>query len=151
MQLKHQILREEVYSPSLPVCLDYRLDDRVLVHLDSFKINPTYNSDGLINCLRQPGQLHNQLPKSMREKFNPLIKFCCTWTVSAAKTKSIGLSADALVPRFLLATKTVSTWHKTSHPSIGTWYRLDIFILTRGYSSIYQDWQKAQHRDTDSN
>jgi hypothetical protein len=53
MELKHQSLREEVYSPSLPVRLDYGLDDRVLVHLDSFKINPTYNSDGLINCLRQ--------------------------------------------------------------------------------------------------
>jgi len=40
----------------------------------------------------------------MREKYNLLIKFCCTRTVPADKTKSIGLPADALVPCFLLAT-----------------------------------------------
>jgi hypothetical protein len=44
----------------------------------------------------------------MREEFNPLIKSCATRTNPAAKTKSIGLQADALVPCFLLATKTVS-------------------------------------------
>ena len=38
----------------------------------------------------------------MREEFNPLIKFCCTRPDSyrddpAAKTKSIGLQADAQV------------------------------------------------------
>jgi hypothetical protein len=32
------------------------------------------NSDGLINWLRQPGLIHNQPQKTMREKFNPLIK-----------------------------------------------------------------------------
>jgi hypothetical protein len=40
-----------------------------------------YNSDGLLNCLPQPGLLLNPPPKSMREKFNPLIKFCATRTV----------------------------------------------------------------------
>jgi hypothetical protein len=33
----------------------------------------------------------------MREEFNPLIKFCGTWTDPAAETKSIGLQADARV------------------------------------------------------
>jgi len=33
---------------------DLGLDDKVLIHIDSFKINPTYNTDGIINCLRQP-------------------------------------------------------------------------------------------------
>jgi hypothetical protein len=33
----------------------------------------------------------------MRGKFNQLIKSCGTWTVPAAKTKSIGLQADAQV------------------------------------------------------
>jgi hypothetical protein len=33
----------------------------------------------------------------MREKFNPFIKFYGTWTIPAAKTKSIGLQADARV------------------------------------------------------
>ena len=27
-----------------------------------------YNKDGIINCLQQPGQLSNQLQKSMRSK-----------------------------------------------------------------------------------
>jgi hypothetical protein len=43
----------------------------------------------------------------MKEEFNPLIKSCATRTVAVAKTKSIGLPADALVPCFLLATWTV--------------------------------------------
>jgi hypothetical protein len=58
---------------------------------------PKHNSDGLINCLPQPGQLHNQLPKSMRVKLLQLIKFCGTLTVPAAETKSVGLRADARV------------------------------------------------------
>jgi hypothetical protein len=32
-----------------------------------------------------------------------------------------------------------------------TWYRLDIFIVTRDFSPIYQDWQKPRHRDADTN
>jgi hypothetical protein len=43
---------------------------------DSFKIAPAPNSDGLINCLRQPGQLQSQPLKSMRENFQPFINFC---------------------------------------------------------------------------
>ena len=57
----------------------------------------TANSDGLINCLPQPGQLRNQPPKSMRENSSQLIKICATRTVPAAETKSIGLQADAHV------------------------------------------------------
>jgi hypothetical protein len=70
---------------------------------------PKHNSDGLINWLRQPGLLLNRLQKSMREKFNPLIKPCGTRTDPAAETKSIGLPADALVPCFLLAIWTISS------------------------------------------
>ena len=82
---------------------DRRLDDYVLTHTDSFKINPTYNSVGLINWLPQPGLLRNLPPKSMRLNSVQLIKSCTTGTDPAAETKSIGLRADALVPRFLLA------------------------------------------------
>ena len=70
---------------------------------DSFKIKPAYNSDGLINWLRQPGLLLNQPQKSMREKSSLLIRSCGTRTDPAAETKSIGLPADTLVPYFLLA------------------------------------------------
>jgi hypothetical protein len=47
----------------------------VLYHRDSFKINPTYNTDGIGNCLQQPGQLGNQLHKSMREFLPHLLNF----------------------------------------------------------------------------
>jgi hypothetical protein len=65
------------------------------------KIAPTPNTDGMGNCLWQPGQLGNQLYKSMREKSIQLIKSCCTLTIPAAKTKVIGLPADALLSWFL--------------------------------------------------
>jgi len=44
--------------------------------LDSFKICTNANTDGMGNCLQQPGQLLNQLKKSMRVDLNQLIKFC---------------------------------------------------------------------------
>jgi len=55
------------------------------------------NTDGLINCLRQPGQPHYQLPKSMVLNSSQLIKSCGTRTDPAAKTMSIGLQANARV------------------------------------------------------
>jgi hypothetical protein len=57
---------------------------------------PAHNTVGLINCLRQPGQLRNQLLKSMVLNSSQLIKTCGTRTNPAAKTESIGLPADAL-------------------------------------------------------
>jgi hypothetical protein len=39
-------------------------------------INPADNSDGLINCLRQPGQLQSQPLKSMRENSQSFINLC---------------------------------------------------------------------------
>jgi hypothetical protein len=72
-----------------------------------FSLRP-HNTDGLVKCLLQPGQLRNQLNKSMREYLSQLIIFCGTGTNPASETKSIGLQADALVPCFLLATETVS-------------------------------------------
>ncbi len=58
------------------------------------------NSDGLINYLLQPGLLYLRIQKSMREEFDPLIKFCCTRPdsyrdVPSAETASIGLAAYA--------------------------------------------------------
>jgi hypothetical protein len=62
------------------------LDEKISSHPDNFK-NTSYNSDGLINCLRQPGQLHYQPPKSMVLNLSQLIKIryrdssCCLDTV----------------------------------------------------------------------
>ena len=55
----------------------------------------------------QPGQFYHRIQKSMREEFNPLIKSCGTGTVPAAKTKSVGLQADAQLSWFLHATLTI--------------------------------------------
>ena len=63
-------------------------------------MSPAANTDGMGNCLQQPGQLRNQLYKSMRENNNRLIKSCGTRTDPAAETKSIGLLADAQLAAF---------------------------------------------------
>ena len=112
---------------------------------------PVTNTDGIGNCLRQPGQPHYQPPKSMLVKLSQLIKFCDTRTDPAVETKSIGLPADALVPCFLLAIWTISSLQKTSLPVTGTWYHLDNFIVTRQLCPTYQNWQKTRHPDTDAN
>jgi len=75
-----------------------------------------HNSDGLINWLRQPRLLCNQLSKSMRENIHPFIKSCGIRTVSSPRTASLALSADALVPCFLLTVGTISSWPKTPNP-----------------------------------
>jgi len=49
---------------------------------------------GGIGCLLQPGLFHLRIQRSMKDEFNPLIKFCATRTVPASETKSIGLQAD---------------------------------------------------------
>ena len=75
---------------------------------------------GGIGCLLQPGLFCLRIQKSMRGKFNPLIKFCSTSTVPVAKTESIGFQADSaswrMVPYFLLAVWTISSWPKTHNP-----------------------------------
>jgi hypothetical protein len=45
----------------------------------------------------QPGLFYLRIQKSMRGKFDPLIKSFGTLTVPVAETKSIGLQADARV------------------------------------------------------
>jgi len=52
----------------------------------------------------------------MRVNSDQLIKLCGTLTDPAAETKSIGLPADTLVPCFLLAIWTISSWPKTHIP-----------------------------------
>jgi hypothetical protein len=46
------------------------------LHPDNFKISPKPNTDGMGNCLQQPGQLDNQHQKSMRLNLISLNKFC---------------------------------------------------------------------------
>jgi len=114
-------------------------------------MSPTANTDGLLNCLCQPGLLLYRRQKFMRRNLSQLIKSCGTRTVPAAETKSIGLAADAQVSWFLLTH--LDSFIVTRQPS--STYRDLVpfrqFILTHDFSSIYQDLQKPRHRDADGN
>jgi hypothetical protein len=85
----------------------------------------------------------------MREKFNVLIKSCCTRTVPAAETKSIGLAANAQVSWFLqtrldsfIMTRQPSSTYRDLVPSRQ-------IIMTRDFSSVYRDLP-ARTTETDS-
>ena len=62
-----------------------------LATIDRLKFCTNANTDGIGNCLQQPGQLSNQLHKSMRSTLHPLIIIFGTVTTPAAETKSVGL------------------------------------------------------------
>ena len=67
----------------------------------------------------------------MREEFNLLIKFSATRTVSAAKTKSIGLQADARVV-MVFASPSGQFYHDvTTCGHLSGLSHLDNFIVTR--------------------
>ena len=58
--------------------------------------NPKPNSDGLLNCLRQPRLLCNEPPKSMRLNFKSAFQvFCHPDCFRTSGTESVGLAADA--------------------------------------------------------
>jgi hypothetical protein len=88
---------------------------------------------GGIGCLLQPGLLLNQPLKSMRANSFQLIKFCCTRTVPATETESIGLQAD---PAFGEGRRTGALFFAR---------RLDYFIMTRQFTSIYLDLVPSRH------
>ena len=79
------------------------------------------NSDGLINCLRQPGLLQSQPLKSMREKFLPFIKFTA--------------------PR-LFRLPGQSLRRAAGHRAGAVFFALhfDSFIVTQNFTAIYRDW-----------
>jgi hypothetical protein len=91
----------------------------LLVPCNNSGHTPTYNTDGRLNCLRQPGQLRNQLHKSITIICTYLLSFC-TVTNPAAETKSMGLPSDALLLWFL---------HRHQ----------DNFIVTGQLASVYRD------------
>jgi hypothetical protein len=67
-------------------------------------------------------------------------------TVSSPGTASLALSADALVPRFLLAPRLFHSDTKLHcHLSgLGTFSQLH---RDPKLAAIYRDWQKTRHRD----
>ena len=123
---------------------------------DSFKINPTYNSDGLINCLLQPGQFYLSIQKSLRVEFNPLIKSCATRPDSyrddpAAKTKSIGLQADARVvmvfarhlDNFIMTWQILTTYRDHAIWTVSSWHQT--ITISRDFAKTHAN------PDTDGN
>jgi hypothetical protein len=100
-----------------------------LLRHDNLK-NTSYNSDGLINCLLQPGLLLDQPKKSMRVNSFQLIKLCCTRTVPAAETKSIGLQADARVVMVFALPSGQFYYNMTNPAHLSGPRHLDSFIVT---------------------
>jgi hypothetical protein len=87
----------------------------------------------------------------MREEFNLLIKSCATRTVPAAKTKSIGLQADARV--VMVFARHLDNFIVTRQilPFIGTTPSGQLHRDAKG-SSTYRDFAKTHaNPDTDGN
>ena len=63
------------------------------------KFGTFYNTDGLINCLPQPGQIRNHT-KSLCSQLQLTYIILCTLTNPATETKSMGLRADAQLAAF---------------------------------------------------
>jgi len=103
-----------------------RLNDRVFVHLDSFNINPTYNTDGIVKCLLQPGQIRNQLFTSMLATSIHLLNLmyrdssCCRDKVSrAAVRRAVGSVFCSPFIKCTVASKSrfhYRDWQKTRQP-----------------------------------
>ena len=98
--------------------------------MDLLKKITSHNSDGLINCLLQPGLFYLRIKKSMREEFDLLIKSCDTRTVPAAKTKSIGLQTDARVVMVFASPSGQFYCNMTNPAHLSGPRHLDSFILT---------------------
>ena len=95
------------------------------------RLRTFYNTDGLINCLRQPGLLCNEPPKSMRENFK---------------------SALQLLPPGLFRLPGQSQWAAGRRSGALFFARhLDYFIVTRTHNP-YPDLVPSRllHRDPDS-
>jgi hypothetical protein len=78
----------------------------------------------------QPGQFYHRIQRSMREEFNPLIKFCGTRTVPAAETKSMGLQADARVVMVFASPSGQFYYNMTNPAHLPGPRHLDSFIVT---------------------
>jgi hypothetical protein len=113
------------------------------------KITSTPNSDGLINCLRQPGQLQSQPLKSMREKFLPFIEFCAPRQFhlpGQSLRRAAGHRAGALFfaqhRDYFIVTRNFSAVYLDLVPSRS-------FTVTRSSLPFTGTGKKTRHRDAD--
>jgi hypothetical protein len=88
----------------------------------------------------------------MRVKSFQLIKFCCTQTDPAAKTKSIGLQADARAVMVFASLPRQFYRDGITSRRLPGFSHLDNFALTRKLASVYLDFAKTTpSADTDGN
>jgi len=128
----------------------------------------TPNTDGLINCLPQPGQTsYGDLKATLRSlsanygyersfSFDHFINTTCfsSFTkirrlrschlpgLSWAAGRRTGALFFALHRDYFIVTRNFSFTYRDLVP-------FNSFTVTLGYSSIYLDWRKTRHRDMD--
>jgi hypothetical protein len=116
-------------------------------HRDNL-INTSYNSDGLINCLRQPELLQSEPLKSMREDFLPFIEFTAPRLFrlpGQSLRRAAGHRAGAVFfARYL--DYFIVTRNSQPLPGLATVTQLH---RDPKLTAIYRDWQKTRHRDAD--
>jgi hypothetical protein len=120
------------------------------VVLNNSKLIKThYNSDGLIKCLRQPGQLQSLPLKSMREKSQPSICFTAPrqfrlagQSLRRAAGHRAGALFFALHRDYFAVTRNFAAVYLDLVP-------FHNFTVTLGFATVYWDWQKTRHRDAD--
>ncbi len=105
------------------------------------------NTDGIGNCLQQPGQLLNQLRKFMRETFLPLIKIsvpdysCCRDKVNRA--------AGRRTVVMVFASPLRQCYHDGTNPAhLSRLTHLDNFIVTRKSCPLTVTLQKRMPTPT---
>ena len=114
-------------------------------------MSPTANSDGLINCLRQRQDKFVINPNIYALKFCSIYKILChpdSFVSRDSIIGAVGRRAGALFFArhldYFIMTRNLTAIYRDLVPS-------DSFIVTLGFSSVYRDWQKTRHLDTDGN
>ncbi|MGD0757227.1 MAG: hypothetical protein ABR927_19455 [Bacteroidales bacterium] len=111
--------------------------------------NTSYNSVGLINCLRQRQDRFVIIPSIYALKFCSIYKilwhpdsFIYLDSLIGAVGRRAGALFFALHRDYFIVTRSFTAVYLDLVP-------FNSFIVTRDSSSIYRDWQKTRHRDAD--
>ena len=109
------------------------------------------NTDGMGNCLQQPGQLRNQPQKSMRVNLMPLIKLW--YHDHSCYRDKVNRAAGRRAVVMVFAAPLRQFYRDGTNPAhLSGLSRQDSSIWTRKLSSIYRDFAKTHaNPDTDGN
>ena len=92
---------------------------KIKLYPDEYKIVSAPNTDGMDNCLRQPGQLDNQPLKSMLVTSFPLFNFVYRENSYCRDKVNRAAGRRACCHGFCITTKTILSWRDNSRPSTG--------------------------------